>query len=59
MDSTKIREELGWSPRHDLDSGLRKTVSWYLENLDWVAKISKGADFQDWLKKNYEKRGKQ
>ena len=58
MDSAKIREELGWQPRHDIDSGLRETVSWYLDNLDWVAKVSEGSGFQDWIKQNYEKRGK-
>jgi dTDP-glucose 4,6-dehydratase len=57
MDSTKIRETLGWQPRHDIKSGLRKTVAWYLANLDWVATITGGTDFQSWVNKNYAKRG--
>jgi dTDP-glucose 4,6-dehydratase len=47
---------LGWQPRHDIESGLQDTVEWYLANLDWVAKISKENDFQDWLEKNYSER---
>jgi dTDP-glucose 4,6-dehydratase len=35
MDTTKIRRELGWEPRETFESGLRKTVSWYLENRWW------------------------
>ena len=57
MDISKIKTELGWLPRHDIESGLRETVEWYLANLDWVAKISQENDFQDWMDKNYAKRG--
>ncbi len=53
MDISKIRAELGWSPRHDIESGLRATVEWYLAHLDWVAKISQAEDFQAWMKANY------
>jgi dTDP-glucose 4,6-dehydratase len=35
IDASKIRRELGWSPRHDFDSGLRATVEWYVANRDW------------------------
>jgi dTDP-glucose 4,6-dehydratase len=35
MDTGKIRRELGWQPREDFDSGLRKTVAWYLEHRWW------------------------
>jgi dTDP-glucose 4,6-dehydratase len=57
MDSTKIREGLGWQPRHDIKSGMRKTVAWYLENLAWVGTITGKTDFQAWVDKNYVKRG--
>ena len=57
MDTKKIGTELGWQPKHDLDSGLKKTVEWYLANMDWAAKISKDRDFQAWIDKNYFKRG--
>jgi len=39
IDSTKVKRELGWAPHHDLDSGLRNTVRWYLDHLDWCAKV--------------------
>jgi dTDP-glucose 4,6-dehydratase len=34
-----VREELGWTPRETLASGLRRTVAWYLDNLDWCSAI--------------------
>ncbi len=39
IDSTKIEKELGWRPRETFESGLRRTVRWYLDNLDWCARI--------------------
>jgi dTDP-glucose 4,6-dehydratase len=42
IDSTKIRSELGWKPRHDFASGLEDTVRWYLENRGWCEKVSSG-----------------
>jgi dTDP-glucose 4,6-dehydratase len=57
MDITKINRELSWSPSHTLETGLRKTVEWYLSNLSLVQKITNQAGFQDWMKKNYSKRG--
>jgi dTDP-glucose 4,6-dehydratase len=56
MDITKIRRELGWTPRHDIESGLRETVQWYLKNTDWVEAIFELDGYGDWLEKNYEKR---
>jgi len=41
IDATKIRDELGWSPAESFDSGLEKTVRWYLDNRDWVARLEK------------------
>jgi len=41
IDAAKIRREIGWSPRHDLESGLAATVRWYLENADWCAAIQR------------------
>ncbi len=57
MDITKIRNELGWTPRHDIESGLRATVQWYLAHMDWVEVIMKQEGFSDWLDKNYARRG--
>jgi dTDP-glucose 4,6-dehydratase len=42
IDSTKIRRELSWSPRHDFDSGLEETVRWYVENLAWCEEVQSG-----------------
>jgi dTDP-glucose 4,6-dehydratase len=56
MDITKIRRELGWAPRHDIESGLRATVQWYLNNTEWVETVLKQDGYSDWLNKNYEKR---
>lgn len=57
MDITKIRAELGWVPHHDLESGLRETVKWYLEHPEWVKAILEQNDYQGWLDKNYTERG--
>jgi dTDP-glucose 4,6-dehydratase len=57
MDITKINKELGWTPHQSLDSGLLKTVEWYLDNESWVAAIRNQKDYQHWLDENYEKRG--
>jgi dTDP-glucose 4,6-dehydratase len=42
IDDAKLRRELGWAPRESLESGLRKTVRWYLDNRDWWAPIRSG-----------------
>jgi len=52
MDSSKIRRELGWKPAESFESGIRKTVQWYLEHAKWVANVQSGA-YRDWIKKNY------
>lgn len=40
IDSTKIRRELGWSPKENFDTGIEKTVDWYLAHRDWAAEIT-------------------
>jgi dTDP-glucose 4,6-dehydratase len=52
MDIRKIKAELGWSPKESFASGIRKTVSWYLENSDWVESVTSGA-YRDWIKTQY------
>jgi dTDP-glucose 4,6-dehydratase len=52
MDATKIERELGWKPKETLESGLRKTVRWYLENHDWVADVTSGA-YRQWIATHY------
>ena len=56
MDCTKIRSALGWEPRETLESGLQKTVRWYLENERWVADVTSGA-YRNWVETNYAHRG--
>lgn len=56
MDISKISSELGWTPRENLESGLKKTVRWYLDHLDWVKAIREQSDINDWVKKNYSGR---
>ena len=55
MDPAKIQAELGWSPQEDFDSGIRKTVKWYLDNQEWVAHVISG-EYQSWIKQNYSGR---
>jgi len=57
MDISKIRAELGWAPRHDIESGLHETAQWYLEHPAWVKAIMEQNDYQSWLDKNYTERG--
>jgi len=52
IDATKIFNELGWKPEETFETGIRKTVQWYLDNQDWLAKAQSGK-FQHWLNKNY------
>lgn len=42
IDARKIRDELGWEPKEDFESGFRKTVRWYLENREWTDRILSG-----------------
>jgi dTDP-glucose 4,6-dehydratase len=52
IDASKIHRELGWKPSETFDSGIRKTLQWYLDNAAWVANVQNGS-YQDWLKKQY------
>ena len=53
IDATKLEAELGWVPRETFDSGIRKTISWYLENERWTANVQSGA-YRDWINRHYE-----
>ena len=53
IDAGKIRNELGWEPRESFETGLRKTVNWYLRNQDWVRNVTTGA-YRDWIAVQYE-----
>ena len=48
----KIECELGWKPAETFDTGIRKTVQWYLDNQGWVSNVQSGA-YREWVEKNY------
>ena len=52
IDASKIEKELGWRPAETFDTGIRKTVQWYLDNPDWVEGVVTGS-YRDWLEKQY------
>ena len=58
IDARKIERELGWKPAETFDTGIRKTVQWYLDNDAWVRDVQSGA-YLTWLEKNYVARAEQ
>ena len=52
IDASKIQRELGWVPEETFESGIRKTVEWYLDNPQWVEHVKSGA-YQEWVENNY------
>ena len=55
IDPTKIEAELGWRPAETFDTGIRRTVAWYLANQEWVATVQSGA-YREWMDRNYANR---
>lgn len=55
IDATKIRTELGWTPRVSFAQGLSETVRWYLSHMDWVDSIRTG-EYRKWIERNYGER---
>ena len=52
IDARKIERELGWRPAETFDSGIRKTVQWYLDHADWVAEVQSGS-YREWIHRQY------
>ena len=52
IDARKLERELGWKPAETFDTGIRKTVQWYLDNPQWVGNVQSGA-YRDWVQKQY------
>lgn len=52
IDARKLERELGWKPAETFESGIRKTVAWYLDNQEWVQNVQSGS-YRDWVEKNY------
>lgn len=53
IDASKIERELGWKPSETFETGIRKTVQWYLDNQAWVQNVTSGA-YREWVGKQYE-----
>jgi dTDP-glucose 4,6-dehydratase len=52
MDTRKIEGELNWHPVETFESGIKKTVLWYMENPDWIRDVTSGT-YRQWMAKNY------
>ena len=55
IDARKIERELGWRPAETFETGIRKTVRWYLDHTDWVANVQSGG-YREWVAANYAQR---
>ncbi|MEN9775736.1 MAG: hypothetical protein RL322_2806 [Pseudomonadota bacterium] len=55
IDTRKIERELAWQPEHRFDTGMARTIDWYLEHPEWVASVQSGA-YRDWIARQYDAR---
>lgn len=53
IDASKIQKDLGWIPQESFETGLRKTIEWYLSNQEWVEHIQSG-EYQNWIQQQYQ-----
>jgi len=53
IDASKIEKDLGWVPKETFESGLHKTIKWYLDNTTWLKNVSSGA-YREWIKRQYD-----
>jgi dTDP-glucose 4,6-dehydratase len=53
IDARKMKNQLGWSPRETFETGMRKTVEWYLNNSAWVEGVTSGA-YREWIEGQYD-----
>lgn len=58
IDATKISKELGWKPAETFDTGIEKTVDWFLQNQDWVNNVTSG-EYRNWVETHYAERGEE
>ena len=54
IDFSKLKRELGWEPEESFETGIRKTINWYLENQEWVNRVQSG-EYQSWIEAHYGK----
>jgi dTDP-glucose 4,6-dehydratase len=57
IDASKIKRELGWAPKETFETGLSKTVRWYIQSTEWVKRVRSG-DYRKWLEQNYAGRSR-
>ena len=55
IDASKLERELGWKPSETFETGIRKTVQWYLDNTEWVSAVTSG-EYRKWIDTNYGSR---
>lgn len=53
IDARKLEQELGWTPQETFETGIRKTIEWYLDHQDWVRNVTSGA-YREWVDRQYE-----
>nr|WP_313036872.1 dTDP-glucose 4,6-dehydratase [Achromobacter ruhlandii] len=53
IDATRLQRELNWTPEETFETGIRKTITWYLQNQEWVRNVTSGA-YRDWVNKQYQ-----
>ena len=58
IDASKLADELGWKPVETFETGIEKTVNWYLEHQDWVGNVTSG-EYKNWVSTNYKERGEE
>ena len=58
IDASKLANQLGWKPQETFESGIEKTVNWYLENQDWVDNVTSG-EYRNWVATHYTERGEE
>ena len=52
IDARKLEKELGWKPQETFETGIKKTVQWYLDNQEWVNHVASG-EYRNWVEKQY------
>jgi len=52
IDCSKLEKKLGWAPRESFESGMRKTIQWYLDNAQWVERVKSG-EYLKWVEEHY------
>ncbi len=55
IDASKIKNELGWEPAYNFNDAIKKTIDWYMNNMDWVDSVRSG-EYLNWIRDNYQTR---